>query len=500
LGTADRKALHWLEKKALSYLVVKKKSSLEDLARESGASLDQIRRTVGWLKEKGYIEVKTDVKKFIELGPSGRAVARDGLPERRLFNLVVSKGAVDLAGLKAESGMQSLEFDAALGRARRLGWVTISADGKVSVSNRSVPETHLEKLIRALEAGALDEDSLGPDARAALMEASRRPGLVAKKEVKSVTVSLIRAPRNEDLAEEGHVLLTPSLLRESHGKAVLLARLDVTSPVPILNPGRIHPISRLEAEVREALVSMGFEEIGGALVQPSFWNFDVLFTPQDHPARDMQDSLYLQGVSSKVRDRTLVRKVKGVHENGASTGSRGWGYRWSLAEAQRSVLRTHTTALSCRYLSANPRKESRVFSIGRVFRNESPDATHLFEFTQIEGVVSEKDANARKLLGYMTQFYRSLGFSDVKFNPSYFPYTEPSFEPLVYSKEMKQWVELGGSGVFRPEVVLPLGVKNNVLAWGFGLERIALLRYGLKDVRSIYSNDLRWLRGVSEYQ
>jgi phenylalanyl-tRNA synthetase alpha chain len=262
--------------------------------------------------------------------------------------------------------------------------------------------------------------------------------------------------------------------------------------------GKEHPMATFLRLVRETLLSMGFEEVDGPLVQSSFWTFDALFTPQEHPAREMQDTFYLQDVKSTVGNAPLVKRVKRVHEDGWNLGSKGWRYRWSLSEAERSVLRTHTTAITIRYLAENSREEAKVFSLGKVFRNESANSTHLMEFNQIEGIVVEKDASIRLLMGYLSAFLKGLEFKKVTFQPSFFPYTEPSLEPQVYSEKLGRWLELGGSGVFRPEVTIPAGVKNPVMAWGFGLERLAMLYFDAADMRDFYSNRLSWLREVPQ--
>jgi len=505
-GTGGSIPLHWLEKKALSYLIQKRVCTIEELAEGTGETLDRVRRAVQWMKDKGIVAVNTKSRHVLELGQYGRLVAKEGLPERRIVSVLLSTGPISIEELGRLTGMTQDEFGAAIGRAKKLGWISFE-DGKVKAQKDILIETPEEELIRLLAEKPIELESLSKDMLQAYKSLSRRPRIVEVYEEKVQSVRLIQKPEKLQLTKE-LTLITPELIKKyamvKEKKLDLkevpkLSQIDVVSPVPILNPGRVHPLTRLIEEVRSVLVSMGFVEIKGSIVQPSFWVFDALFTPQDHPARDMQDSLYLQNLKSIIDNKKLLSNIKSTHENGWKTGSLGWRYRWSEEEAKRSVLRTHTTALSCRYLAENPTKESRVFSIGRVFRNENLDSTHLFEFTQIEAVISEKNANARILLGYMSQFYKGLGFDDIRFNPTYFPYTEPSFEPLVYSAELKRWVELGGSGVFRPEVVIPLGVKNNVLAWGFGLERIAMVRFGLDDIRTIYANDLAWLRGVREY-
>ena len=238
---------------------------------------------------------------------------------------------------------------------------------------------------------------------------------------------------------------------------------------------------------------MGFTEIEGDYVESAFWNMDALFIPQDHPARELQDTLYLDDPKSfLLDDEEAVAAVKAVHETGGDTGSTGWRYDWSREVAQQALLRTHTTVSTIRYLSEHREPPVRVFAVGRVFRREALDATHLPEFTQVEGIIMEEEASFGMLIGVLKEFYRRMGFPDVRVRPAYFPYTEPSMEIEV--KFGDRWLELGGSGIFRPEVTAPFGIDTPVLAWGLGLERLAMLRLGLKDIRMLYQSDLEWLK------
>ncbi|HEC96514.1 MAG TPA: phenylalanine--tRNA ligase subunit alpha, partial [Euryarchaeota archaeon] len=192
-------------------------------------------------------------------------------------------------------------------------------------------------------------------------------------------------------------------------------------------------------------------------------------------------------------DENLALKIKEVHETGGSTQSKGWGYNWSLELARKALLRSHTTAVTIKHLAEHPEEYPiRAFIIGKVFRREAIDATHLSEFTQIDGIIVEKDANLRMLIGVLKEFYRKLGFHEVRVRPSYFPYTEPSLE--IFVKFKGKWLELGGAGIFRPEVTEPLGIKGRVLAWGLGLERLVAILMGLDDIRKIYITDISWLR------
>jgi phenylalanyl-tRNA synthetase alpha chain len=264
-------------------------------------------------------------------------------------------------------------------------------------------------------------------------------------------------------------------------------------------PGKLHPYQRLMGEMREILLSMGFTELYGGVVQSAFWNFDALFQPQDHPAREMHDTFYLK--SPKTVDIEGFDRYKGeigkTHRDGGSTGSTGWGYKWDEETAKKTLLRTHTTAVTARYLSKIRREDLpvKVFSIGKVFRNEAVDYKHLPEFYQVEGIVVDPAVNFTNLLGILKQFYNEMGFDKVRFRPGYFPYTEMSIEPEVYMEDRRQWIELGGSGIFRPEVVKPLlGFECPVLAWGLGLDRIVTLGLGMNDIRNLYMSDLEWLK------
>jgi phenylalanyl-tRNA synthetase alpha chain len=270
-------------------------------------------------------------------------------------------------------------------------------------------------------------------------------------------------------------------------------KYDVEAIVPVKNYGKQHFVQEAIEEVRRIWLSLGFKEMEGSIVQTAFWNLDALFVPQDHPAREMQDTLYVKG-SGKL-PKEFLATVKQAHERGIA-GSKGWRYAYNENEAKRLLLRTHTTVLSAQTIAQLNVKDlpAKFFSIGKIFRNESIDWKHLAEFHQVEGIVVG-DVNLQDLIGLQQQFYKKLGFPRVRFRPSYFPYTEPSCEAEVWHPEREQWIEIGGMGIFRPEVVAPLlGKPVPVLAWGLGLERIIMLKYGINDMRQLYNNDIKDLR------
>jgi phenylalanyl-tRNA synthetase alpha chain len=274
-----------------------------------------------------------------------------------------------------------------------------------------------------------------------------------------------------------------------NGKLYRARPYNVALAADQIYPGKRHPYQRLIDRMREIMLEMGFTEIKGQVIQSSFWNFDALFQPQDHPAREMQDTFYLDS-KAEIPDYS---RVKEMHECGGTTGSCGWGGRWSPEIARQEVLRTHTTGVTIKYLHDHPEPPVKAFGIDRVYRREAIDATHTPEFEQLEGIIMDRGVSFRHLLGFLKEFYNKMGFEEVRFRPGYFPYTEPSVEPEVFIDGLG-WVELGGAGVFRKEVTAPFGIEHPVLAWGLGVSRVAMLKLGLKDLRLLYQSDIEWLR------
>jgi phenylalanyl-tRNA synthetase alpha chain len=314
-----------------------------------------------------------------------------------------------------------------------------------------------------------------------------------KKEMEvSITAigkDLMKKDLNVNLIEN----LTPNLLNKGSWKGKRFRRYDVSLNVPKIYPGKRHFVNQAIDYAKKVWMDMGFEEMEGQIINSSFWNFDVLFTPQDHPARDLQDSIFLDK-KEEVKDKELMKKVKEMHESGSNV-SRGWGYKFDEEKSKKLVMRTHTTVLSAKTLAKLKEKKGKFFAIGRNFRNEAVDWSHGFEFDQTEGIVIDPDANFRHLLGYLKEFFKKMGFEKARFRPAYFPYTEPSVECDVFHPVRKKWIELGGAGIFRPEMVIPLlGKDIPVLAWGLGLGRIVMDYYDIHDLRELYKNDIKQLR------
>jgi phenylalanyl-tRNA synthetase alpha chain len=496
------KPLHNLEKRMIKALAKARESTIEDLSSQANMNLDQVRRAAEWLRSKGLVSVQAYVKKQIYLNREGRKAIELGLPERRLITILSNKKEMTLDGLRASLSSSSNEFSAALGYAKKMGWiqVTSSMEGLI-VKLLKVPSPSAEEeILKRLVKRSTSYDELSDVEKVAVTSLAKRPNYITFKTVKTVSVRLTNNGTNvlKTLREAKEIdALTSDMVLTGRWRRFKLRPLDVEAPSPPIYPGKKHPVQRLIDEVREIFVSLGFEEIEGPLIQPCFWNFDALFTPQDHPAREMQDTFYIKGIkAAQIADEDAIRRVSKTHENGGMTASKGWGYRWRLEKAKSLVLRTHTTAVTVRYLADFKPSEAKVFSIGRVFRNEKVTFKNLVEFHQIEGIAVGEHLTLRDMMGLLNSFYARLGLERVKFWPSYFPYTEPSLQSVVYYEKFGKWVELCGMGIFRPEVTLPLGVKNPVLAWGGGLERLVMLRYNVYDARQLYENNLGWLRRV----
>ncbi|MEM2930248.1 MAG: phenylalanine--tRNA ligase subunit alpha [Thermoproteota archaeon] len=465
-----------------------------ELCLLTGLSESSAASAVSSLSQKGLVSFSARETKYARLTGEGEYHSRNGLPERRLVKLVLEKGGAMSLEEARKTYPDEAFFTIALGWLRRKAWGTIRAVNGVPhiIVEKDPPEGVDETVVRMLASGPLDISLLNTEAVRLL--SSR--GIVKIEERVDRLVSLTEAGSLVEL-KVAITQLTPELLRTGEWRNVELKPYDVTADVEPVYPGKLHPLTEFIKEVKEIFTEMGFTEAKGPLVESCFWNFDALFTPQDHPAREMQDTFYLSHPSSaELTDRELVERVRRTHEDGWETGSTGWGGKWSEDAAKKLVLRTHTTCVSVRYLYEHREPPVKVFSVDRVFRNERVSFKSLAEFHQIEGIIMDRSVTLRDLKGVLTEFYRKLGLEKVQFWPSYFPYTEPSMNSVVYVPQAGRWLELCGMGVFRPEVTKPLGIDYPVLAWGGGLERLLMLRLGVTDIRVLYQNDLGWLRRV----
>lgn len=457
---------HEIEKKIILSLQDNQKQSVESLEKSTGLSSDQVRRGIEWLRLKNLATIDESHTTLLSLGKNGLESFEKGLPERRLLDLL-KKDPKKIQDLQKELGPV---FGPAMGLARKNNWIETNND-MISVGNcpANLPG---ENALQKIGNGKIPKNEIGEDLNPLL----KRPEFVVEDVIKSKEVSLSEEAKSIKITDDSS------------------GAIDVEASTPQIFVARTHPLKDTIDEIREIFVALGFSEIVGNMAQSSFWNFDALFTPQDHPARELQDTFYLDNVNAKnIATAEQIRNVSKSHK-------KGWRYLWDINEARKMVLRTHTTCVTIRHLAEHKPDEARVFSLGRVFRNEKVSYKHLVEFNQVEGVVVGKNTTLRDLMGIQREFYKRIGITKIKFWPTFFPYTEPSLQTMVYNDRLEKWVELFGMGIFRPEVTKPLGIDKPVLAWGGGIERIAMLKFGLDDVREFYNNDLNWLRSVTNCQ
>ena len=425
------------------------------------------------LQDKGLADLIKSTTVTCKTTEEGEKYRREGLPERVLFDSFDK--SIPMEDLRKHPASKL-----GIGWLRKKGWVEIK-DGMVN---------------------KISDAPKGDDEYALADPTADKPGmkeLLKRKLAEEVETVKYRISITEEgiaLVESGIDLraetstLTSDQIRTGEWRNLKLRRYSVKTPPKKIYAGKKHPYQAIIDDMRKILLEMGFSEIAGEIVQSSFWNFDALFQPQDHPAREMQDTFFLDLERELPENYNLVKEI---HETGGKTSSTGWGGIWKEEKARECVLRTHTTSLSIQLLKENPEPPLKAFCIGRVYRREAIDPTHTPEFEQLEGVVMDKDVSFRHLMGFLKEFYHRVGFESVRFRPGYFPYTEPSVEPEVWVDGLG-WVELGGAGIFREEVTAPWGINYPVLAWGLGVSRVAMLKLGLKDLRELYRSDVDWIR------
>ncbi|MRR34890.1 phenylalanine--tRNA ligase subunit alpha [bacterium] len=470
-------------------------SDPQSIAEKLKMKVEAVRASADALGEQGLISVDKSVEESVSLTEEGRKYAEEGLPERALLSFIGSG--------KAMSELKDPAHKIGLGWLRKKGWAVI--DKGILRPTGSAPKGEDEEILESLLAGPKSAAELEIEKDLADL---RRRGLITSSKSKEWLYRITDVGKKSTSYGMGMTLvkemppLTPDMIKTGNwiekedglylnyqGSTFRPRSYDVTLAAEKIYPGKKHPYQRLIDFMREIMLEMGFVEIKGQIVQSSFWNFDALFQPQDHPAREMQDTFYLDS-RAEIPDYS---RVKEMHECGKGAESTGWGGVWRPEVACQEVLRTHTTGVTIKYLADHPQPPVKAFGIDRVYRREAIDATHTPEFEQLEGIVMDRDVTFCHLLGILKEFYAKMGFEEVRFRPGYFPYTEPSVEPEVFIDGLG-WVELGGAGVFRKEVTAPFGIEHPVLAWGLGVSRVAMLRLGLKDLRLLYQSDLEWLR------
>jgi phenylalanyl-tRNA synthetase alpha chain len=481
---------------------------IKDLAEQLEMDQAQVDPAVRWLHEEGLCVLEEQPYEELQLGKEAEPFRDGRFPERTIIEaLEEAGGEADMAELPKLTGLEQKSVGQSLRWLKQKGWaqkkkrtVQLEQAGREAMEQGLGPD---EQLIRTLaEKGPSRKEQLrdeGVDVEAALKLLRKRSGFLKVKERTARWVSVTEQGR--DVVGTGIQAkrqvneLTPEMLKDGSWRDVEFRPYDMSLEAYELVPGKTHPFRRVLQQTRRVFLELGFTEVSSPYVESAFWDFDALFQPQDHPARDMQDTFYVARPGKcRLPEAERVKRVEATHVNGGETGSLGWRVPWSEKKARQPVLRTHTTASTIRALAAHPEPPLKVFCVGRVFRRETVDYKHLPVFHQVDGIIIDEKASFASLLGTLEAFYSKMGFDRFEFRPAFFPYTEPSVEVFVWHEERKDWFEMGGAGVFRPEVTEPQGCRVPVLAWGLGLERLAMFRYELEDIRQTCLADLQWLK------
>ncbi|CAI4228785.1 unnamed protein product [Auanema sp. JU1783] len=440
-------------------------------------------RIIGGIKSilahDGVVNTSDISEVYLELSGEGKAMAEGGSFEFQVFEFIGDEG-------RPQSEISKQAFGkVGLSKALAAGWVAIDKSGGEPKVTRKVEK------VEDIVSKQLKDLSIGKDIDVKAKTDLKKRKLFTESTVKGLKVS--KGPNFTTELAKPEVDLTPEMIASGAWKTKPFKKYNFEALGVQPSCGHLHPLLKVRSEFRQIFFSMGFSEMPtNKYVESSFWNFDALFQPQQHPARDAHDTFFVSSPAKSTEfPQDYLERVKKVHSEGGY-GSIGYKYDWKLEEAQKNVLRTHTTAVSARVLyqlaQQDEFKPAKLFSIDRVFRNETLDATHLAEFHQVEGVIADRNLSLAHLIGVFTEFFKKLGIDDLRFKPAYNPYTEPSMEIFAYHKGLKKWVEIGNSGMFRPEMLLPMGLPAdvNVAGYGLSLERPTMIRYGIDNIRDMF--------------
>lgn len=471
-----------LTERILQHLVNVDKVDTLDLAHVFSVEHQKIVGALKSIQAHGdLVNAEPTSRKTLEVTEEGQSVIACGSHEAVLYNAVPLDGITQVELMKSGPNAK-VGFSKAMSQ----GWILVDKSINPPLVKRKVDaiEDSVQHNLMSVANGKNDLPAnlvAEYKKRKLLQEITTKSFILSKGSAFATTLTKLETDLTVDMLASG---LWKDLSFKSYNFEALGA------PLP---RGHLHPLLKVRSEFRQIFLEMGFSEMPtNNYVESSFWNFDALFQPQQHPARDAHDTFFISHPSKSYKfPQEYIQRVKEVHSKGGY-GSQGYGYDWKLDEAQKNLLRTHTTAVSARmlYKLANQSegfKAAKYFSIDKVFRNETLDATHLAEFHQVEGVIADVGLTLGDLIGTLYEFFRKLGITQLEFKPAYNPYTEPSMEIFCFHPGLNKWIEVGNSGVFRPEMLLPMGIPENVnvIAWGLSLERPTMIKYGINNIRDL---------------
>lgn len=505
------KNLHPLETKVLLSYSEKDTLTSEKLQSDLSYKEGHANQAFSWLGGKELVkEVNRTPHTFYEITEYGRSLSNEGTVEERVINFLKTNGAATLPEIAAALKIENKDIGSAFGALSKDGVTKMNAEKKAEYTGAEIPAriavaSLLMKKAVAAENGQLDKSTLSTDEQNVITTLAKKRGAADSpfKIIERETVEYQLTGAWKEVADAlkkagitGNEIgeITPKMLSDGSWKNGTFRSYNINVPPARIIPGRTNPYVQFLESVKDKLCSLGFEEFDGPLVETEFWNGDALFMPQFHAARDIHDVYRLkEPTHAKSIEEPYLSNVKAAHENGGNTGSRGWNYEFSTEFTRRLLLRSQGTVLSAHQLH-KAKVPGKYFGIVRCFRYDKVDATHLSDFYQTEGIVLGENVNMRTLLGFLKMFATEIaGATEVKYVPGYFPFTEPSIEVHI-KHPVLGWFELGGSGIFRPEVTKPMGIDVPVAAWGIGIDRMALMALGLSDLRELFSEDVEKVR------
>ncbi|OYT34834.1 MAG: hypothetical protein B6U87_01305 [Candidatus Aenigmarchaeota archaeon ex4484_52] len=491
------------EKKIL--IGLKTTLNLEQLINSTKMQKIDVLRSLMWLSNKNIVKLKTESQMAIILDENGLKYQKTALPETRIIDYLVQKKKASTDDLKQKLNLKSDEIQYSIGflkknksieieKKQNKLYLILTNQGKTKAKQKSQYDLFLQMKF------PLKLKDITNEQNKIIKSLNLRKKIIKNKEIKTIDIELTKFGEkiiNCDFEFDNQEdILTSSMLKTGLWREKNFRQYDISSPVPKIQRGRRHPVKEVCNLIKNIFIQMGFKEMIGPWVETAFWCMDSMWIPQDHPARDVQDTFFI-GKQGNLPDKKLVQRVREAHENGGETGSTGYGIKWNEKKAKELILRTHSTATTFRMFGLhNINYDCKYFYIANTFRNEAIDATHLPEFLQAEGFIMADDLTLSDLMGFVKEFYSKLGIKKIKFKPTYNPYTEPSMEAHYWDEKNKKWYALINSGIFRPEALYPYGIKKTVIAWGMGVSRMASLLAKKNNLRQLIGAgcDIDWIQ------
>ncbi len=487
--------MHEYERKVLDFLSRKRRATMEEIEKAVALPKDSLMWAIESLSAKGEVAVKKEESYFAILSNEAKEYSEE-FPEEKLLHEIGLDGKIPVSEIKSNIGITW---------GKRNGWinigngfVTLTELGKQQLKSGKYSQKEALRIVK--EAKKFDAEDI-KQITTEVSSLSKR-GLVTLKQ-HSLISEISITKEGEEALEKGETSaigqLSREIIKSKKWESSGLQKYDIKAPSEKKYVSRLHPLHEITDVIRKAWVEMGFREVSGPIIESAFWNFDALFSPQDHPTRDMQDTFFLSNpIKLKIKDEEALGSVKRMHE-------KGWREKWSEEAASRAVLRTHNTSVSVRWIRNVAKSQEnnmpvKLFSAGSVFRNESVDYKHMAELHQYDGIIIGDRLTFANLIDTLKRFYAKIGLENVKIMPSYFPFTEPSLQALYYDEEHGDTIELTGGGIIRKEITNAMGLDKTVLAWGGGIDRLLLNKriFGMDSLLSLYRNNMGWLRNRGE--